>query len=157
MATVDESLSQLGQSKIFSKLDANSGFWQINLCSESRKLTTFLTPFARYAFNRFPFGIPSEPEIISRTMMRVLAGISGVIYYMDDILVYGKDDESHDTALKAVLTRLQTSGLTLKKKCEFNKSSLTFVGPVMVGVKPYSNKVKAIRDLPGPICKSNLK
>ena len=68
---------------------------------------------------------------------------------MDDILVYGKDEESHDAARKAVLTRLQTSGLTLNKKmCEFNSSSLTFLGYVIdgVGVKPDGNKVKAIRN-----------
>ena len=79
---------------------------------------------------------------------------------MDDILVHGKDKESHDAALKAVLTRLQTSGLTLnKKKCEFYKSSLTFLGYVIdgVGVKPDGNKVKAIRNLPDPTYKSDLR
>ena len=68
---------------------------------------------------------------------------------MDNILVYGKDEESQDAALKAVLTRLQTSRLTInKKKCEFYKSSLTFLGYVIdgVGVKPDGNKVKAIRN-----------
>ena len=114
----------------------------------------------RYAFHRLPFGISSAPEIFSKAMMRVLAGIPGVICHMDDILVYGKDEESHIAARKAVLTRLQTSGLALNKKmCEFNNSSLTFLGYVIdgVGVKPDSNKVKAIRDLPDPTCKSDLR
>ena len=63
MPSVDESLAKLGNSKIFSKLDANSGFWQIPLDEESRLLTTFVTPFGRYCFNRLPFGISSTPEI----------------------------------------------------------------------------------------------
>ena len=44
MPSVDESLAKLGNSKMFSKLDANSGFWQITLDEESRLLTTFVTP-----------------------------------------------------------------------------------------------------------------
>ena len=45
MFSVDESLAKLGQSKIFSKLGANSGFWQMKLDQELRLLTTFITPF----------------------------------------------------------------------------------------------------------------
>ena len=45
MASVDESLSKLANSKIFTKLDAKSGYWQILLSEDSRKFTTFVTPF----------------------------------------------------------------------------------------------------------------
>ena len=63
MSSVDENLAMLGESKVFTKLDANSGFWQISLDEESKLLTTFITPFGRYCFNRLPFGISSAPEI----------------------------------------------------------------------------------------------
>ena len=56
MSSVDESLAKLGKASVFSKLDANSGFWQLPLDEES-KLTTFITPQGRFAFNRIPFGI----------------------------------------------------------------------------------------------------
>ena len=52
LPSVDESLVQLSGAKVFTKLDANSGFWQVPLHSDSRLLTTFLTPFGRYCFNR---------------------------------------------------------------------------------------------------------
>ena len=52
---VDETLAQLLGATIFSKLDANSGFWQIPLAAESRLLTTFNTPFGRFCFNKLPF------------------------------------------------------------------------------------------------------
>ena len=51
MPSVNESLAKLGNSKIFSKLDANSGFWQIPLNEEFRLLATFVTPFGQYCFN----------------------------------------------------------------------------------------------------------
>ena len=59
---VDYTLAQLAGAKIFSKLDANSGFWQISLSPESRPLTTFITPFGRFWFNRLPFGVALAPE-----------------------------------------------------------------------------------------------
>ena len=50
MAKVDENLAKFQGSQIFSKLDANSGFWQIPLDESSRLLTTFVTPFGRFCF-----------------------------------------------------------------------------------------------------------
>ena len=63
---VDSTLAQLVGAKIFSKLDANSGFWQIPLSPESVPLTTFITPFKHFCFNRLPFGITSASEHFQR-------------------------------------------------------------------------------------------
>lgn len=57
MASVDESLAKLAGSQVVSKLDASSGFWQLPLDENSKLLTTFITPFGRFRFNRLPFGI----------------------------------------------------------------------------------------------------
>ena len=59
LPSVDHTLDRLSEAKFFSKLDANSGFWQIGLSAESARLTTFITPFGRFCFNRLPFGISS--------------------------------------------------------------------------------------------------
>ena len=88
------------------KLDANSSFWQIPLSEESRLLTTFITPFGRYAFNKLPFGISSAPEIFQRCMNRIVQGLEGVVCQMDDILVFGKDEGEHRKRLAKVLKRL---------------------------------------------------
>ena len=58
---VDETLAQLAGGKFFSKLDANSGFWQIPLSQPSRLLTTFITPMGHHCFNKLPFSISSAP------------------------------------------------------------------------------------------------
>ena len=62
LPSVDEVLSQLSGAKVFSKLDATSGFYQIELTPQSALLTTFITPFGRFCYNRLPFGITSAPE-----------------------------------------------------------------------------------------------
>ena len=59
LSTVDERLGQLTGAAVFSKLDTNSCFWQIPLDTESRLLTTFITNFCCYCFNKLPFGISS--------------------------------------------------------------------------------------------------
>ena len=76
---VDDALASLADAKFFSKMDANSGFWQIKLHPDSKDLTTFITPFGRYCFNRMPFGISSAPENFQRQMSKVLKGLDGVL------------------------------------------------------------------------------
>ena len=50
LPTVEHTLTQIGGVKIFTKLDANSGFWQVELSPESSLLTSFITPFGRFCF-----------------------------------------------------------------------------------------------------------
>ena len=95
--TVDETLAQLSGATVFSKLDANSGFWQIPLSKESRPLTTFITPMGRYHFNKLPFGISSAPELFQKRMKRILEGLEGTVCHMDDILVFGADQAEHNS------------------------------------------------------------
>ena len=152
MFSADKSLAKLGQGKIFSKLDAKSGFWQIPLCPESRLLTTFITPFGRFCFNRLPFGISSASEIFQWTMSQILIDLDGVICHMDDILVHAPDQTTHDQHIRGVLQRLREAGVTLNEKCEFSKTSIKFLGHIIVakGIHVDPDEVKAIRKFPAP-------
>ena len=76
---VDETLAQLAGATVFSKLDANSGFWQIPLSDRCKHLTTFITPFRRYFFNKLPFGICSVPEHLQKRVSQILSGQEGVL------------------------------------------------------------------------------
>ena len=99
LPAVDQTLAQLSGAKVFTKLDANSGFWQIPLSPESALLTTFITQFGRYHFRRLPFGISSAPEHFQQRMSEALSGFSGTVCLMDDILVHGMTQEEHDERL----------------------------------------------------------
>ena len=157
---VDETLGLLAGATVFSKLDANSGFWQIPLAEESRPLTTFLTPFGRFWFNKLPFGISSAPEHFQKQMSRVLEGLDGVVCQIDDILVHGSDQSTHDQRLKAVLDRLQSRGVTLnREKCSFNQRRLKFLGHMIdgQGISADPDKIAAIRDMEPPSNLSELR
>ncbi|GFO02651.1 Pol polyprotein [Plakobranchus ocellatus] len=96
----DDIIHQLRGSTIFSKLDAQSGFWQLPLDPDTAKLTTFITPYGRFFMNRVPFGISSAPEIFIRTISEILQGIDGVICYFDDILCYSKTKRNMKISLR---------------------------------------------------------
>ncbi|UYV69048.1 K02A2.6-like [Cordylochernes scorpioides] len=118
-------LGQLGNACYFSKLDANSGFWQFGLAKESQKLTTFITPFGRFFFKRIPFGITSAPEIFQRKMTQLLGNIEGVVCFMDDIVVHGSSLEEHNERVRQVLKKIQEEGMTLNpEKCQFGVKTL---------------------------------
>ncbi|XP_049275476.1 uncharacterized protein K02A2.6-like [Rhipicephalus sanguineus] len=117
---VEYTIGMLRGASMFSKLDANSGFWQIPLSERSKVFTTFITPFGLFYFNRLPFGISTAPEHFQRRMGQVLCGQEGVVCHMDDVLIWGATQAQHDERLRAVMDRLRTSGITLnREKCEF--------------------------------------
>ena len=115
---IDNLLAQIKESKFFSKLDCNSVFWQEKLDPDSRLLTTFITPFGRFCFNRMPFGIKSAPGHYQTRMSQTLEGQDGHILIVDDMIIYGKTQKEHDTRLRAVLRKLDEAGVTLNPgKC----------------------------------------
>ena len=153
LPSLDDIAPKLAHSKVFSTLDAASGFWQIPLDENSQLMTTFITPFGRYAFRRLPFGISSAPEIFQRKMSSLLEGLSGVEVIMDDILVHGRDLEEHDACLTAVIRRIDASGLKLNpNKCVLRQSELRYFGHIITenGVKPDPARVKALLELSPP-------
>ncbi|XP_036341596.1 uncharacterized protein K02A2.6-like [Rhagoletis pomonella] len=150
---IDECKSQMAGSKIFSTLDANSGFWMIPLDIESSKLCTFNTPFGRYRFLRLPFGINAAPEIFHSEMIRLFGHIKGLIIYMDDFLIHAPNVQKHNAILESVLERAQSVGLRFNKsKSKFLKKEVKFVGHIFSekGVKPDEEKIKSIVEMPVP-------
>nr|XP_058971272.1 uncharacterized protein K02A2.6-like [Pocillopora verrucosa] len=153
LPTVDYTIALMGGAKVFSKLDANAGFHQICLDEDSRKLTTFISPFGRFRYKRIPFGIKSGPEKFQSEIYRILGGQQGVVCLMDDIVVFGKNQEEHDERLVQTLTRLKAAGVTLNKdKCQFSKSQIDFLGHRIGvnGVESSPEKVEAILKMRAP-------
>jgi hypothetical protein len=113
LPSVKETLAKMGGAKIFSKLDARDGFWQIPLSESFRNLTTFCTPWGRYKFNRLFMGCTSASEFFHITMSNLLDRFEGVVVYIDKILIWVKNQTEHDLRLEAVLQRLKKAGVTL--------------------------------------------
>ena len=150
LPSVAETMAKIGKKgKIFSKLDANKGFWQMPLTERSQKLCTFITPFGRYCPTVGPFGLSSMPEIFSRKMDEIIFGLPGVVKNMDDFLIFGETVEEHDKNLHNVLKVMNEYNMSLNKsKCFLRKQKVDFLGFTVSdeGIVPKEERLSAIRE-----------
>lgn len=159
LPTREEVMARFHKAKVFSKIDAADGFFQLKLDEQSRKLTTFNTPFARYCYNRLPNGISSAPEVFHKKISNLFENEKQIDTSMDDAIIWGEETEDHDKQLRKVLNIIRESGLKLNKnKCQFGVSEVLFLGDVLTsqGVKPDPAKVSAIENMPTPSNKKEL-
>ena len=159
LPTLEDLLQELEGGEKFSKLDLSHAYHQIELDPEARKYTTINTQRGLFEYTRLPFGIASAPAMFQRTMESLLADIPMCKPYLDDIIISGKTDEEHLSNLQAVLSRLQSSGLRLKKeKCALMKDSVVYLGHYLdkSGLRPLQDKVDAIRQAERPVNQSQL-
>ena len=89
LPTFEEITSRLSGAKLFTKLDAKKGYWQIPLDEESIRLTALNTPFGRYQFTRLPYGVHSAQEVFHKRINQSFDGISQVETNIDDMLIWG--------------------------------------------------------------------
>ncbi|XP_039444976.1 uncharacterized protein K02A2.6-like [Culex pipiens pallens] len=153
LPTFEDIVPHLRDCKWFSKVDLIKAFHQAVLAPDSRYITTFATHHGYYRYKRLLFGMNIASEVFQSIMERVLKGTSGVKVFIDDILVFGSTKQQHEAALKAVMHRLTSHGITVNpKKCFFGKSEVTFMGHVLSadGVRPTLDKVEAIKRLREP-------
>ena len=85
MESVEDCLTKIGNAKYFTKLDANSGYWQVSLGKESEPMTTFITLFGRFCCLRAPFGVSSLPKYFTGRMDEIVDGCDGVVNSGQDL------------------------------------------------------------------------
>ena len=159
MRIIEEIASHMPNAKLFSVLDASSGFWKVQLDHTSAKLCTFNTPFGRYMFKRLPFGISSAQDVFQAVMSEMFEDIEGVEVVVDDIIIWGTTQEEHDTTLEKVLQRATERNLKLNKdKSQIRLKQISYIGHVLGedGIKPDPQKVRAISEMERPNCKEEL-
>ena len=127
--TVAEITEKLHEAAVFSKLDLTSGYHQLQLDEDSRHLTTFATRKGLFRYTRLNFGLSSSTEIFQHGIQQCLEEIPGALNISDDILIFGKDQESHEAALHNALEMFRQKNLRAKlSKCAFKKKNLDFFG-----------------------------
>lgn len=150
---IEEVFAKIGGGEKYSKIDLKNAYNQFVLSDESQELTTINTQRGLYKYTRLVYGLANAPAIFQKSMETLLSGIDGVSCWLDDICVTGPNKQVHLERLREVLQRLKDAGLRLQKeKCEFFKSSVTYLGYVINknGLQSCPGKVQAILNSPDP-------
>ena len=127
----DEVQDRLSGSKIFSKLDLQSGYWQLPVHIHDQEKTAFCPGpgMGLYQFTRMPFGLCGAASSFQRLMDKSMRGLQFVTTYQDDILIHSRNTHDHRSHLQEVFQRLTEAGLTLRgRKCSIGMSEVSYLG-----------------------------
>ena len=101
MPTLDDIINELNGATVFSHLDMNHGYQQLELKENSCDITTFATHVGLYRYKRLNFGTRSAGEIFQETLSKeITRDIKGCINISDDVLVFGRNQKEHDQNLE---------------------------------------------------------
>ena len=111
--------------------------------------TTFRTRYSHYEFLVMPFGLTNAPTAFMDLMNRVFRPYLDqfVVVFIDDILVYSRDEQEHEQHLKIVLQTLREKKLYAKhSKCDFWLKEVSFLGHIVSGegIRVYPVKIEAV-------------
>ncbi|GJZ61558.1 putative reverse transcriptase domain-containing protein [Tanacetum coccineum] len=152
---IDDLFDQLQGSSIYSKIDLRSGYHQLRVREQDVPKTAFRTRYGHYEFQVMPFGLTNAPAVFMDLMNRVCKPYLDkfVIVFIDDILIYSKDEKEHEEHLKTILELLKEEKLYAKfSKCEFWIPKVQFLGHVINsrGIHVNPSKIESIKDWASP-------
>jgi transposase InsO family protein len=159
---IDETLEALGGTRYFSTLDLLSGYWQVGLTEKARQKAAFTTRNGLFLWNVMPFGLCNAPATFERLMETVLRGLQWkeCLVYLDDVVVFARNEQEMLARLDAVFSRLSAAGLKLKpRKCSLFARETEYLGHIVseAGIRVNPEKVSAVRDWPVPQTKSEVR
>ena len=93
LPVIDDVLPELGNAKVFTKIDLQSGYWHCTHDEDSSNMTICVTPFGRYKWLRLLFGLNVSSEMYQERLNMALEGLEGVMCVADDIIVYGTGED----------------------------------------------------------------
>lgn len=153
-------LSSLHGSTLFTKLDLVKAFYQVPVHPEDVCKTAISVPFGLFEFSRMPPGLRNAPQTFQRLMDRVFHSLPFVKCFIDDILIASNSMKEHVDHVKQVLTILRDNGLRASlDKCSFGQNEIVFLGHTLSadGLRIPDDRIKHILDLASPESYSDLR
>ncbi len=145
--TVEDVSQRVGHAKYFTVLDANQGYFQLELDEDSRNYTAFNTPFGRYRYLRLPMGINSAPELFQRVFGDIFADTEGLEIIMDDFLIASDTIEQHAKVLRQTLHTARENNVTFsRQKIQLCMDSVKYGGHkfTATGVELDKERIRSI-------------
>jgi len=152
---IDTCLGSMDGAVWFSTLDLRSGYHNIPIKETDKDKTAFITRRGCFRYKVLPFGCSTAPSVFQRLMDLVLCGLTYItcLVYLDDIIVYANDFETHLSRMREVFARLRAANLKLHAgKCCLFQRRVEFLGHVLSenGIEVQDDKIATVRDWPTP-------
>lgn len=131
-------IQNLGNAKIFSTVDLESGYHQILIKKEDREKTAFSINHAKFQFRRMPFGLKNAPSIFQRCVNDILHEFIGkfAYVYINDVLIFSDTPEEHLRHVSLIFQALHIANMKISdEKSRFFKSEIEFLGHIIKHVK----------------------
>ena len=140
---------QLKGAGVFSKIDLRSRCYRLRVKDVDVHKTTFRTRYGHYEFLEMPYGLTNEPTTFMDLMNRVFRPYLDqfFVFFIDDILVYSRDEQENEQHLKIVLQTLREKKLYAKlSKCDFWLKEVSFLGHIVSaeGIRVDPAKIEAV-------------
>nr|GEX06834.1 putative reverse transcriptase domain-containing protein [Tanacetum cinerariifolium] len=109
LPTIDDLFDQLQGLSVYSKIDLRSGYHQLRVRDEDIPKTAFRTRYGQYEFQVMPFGLTNAPAVFMDLLNRVCKPYLDkfIIEFIDDILIYYRNEEEHVNHLRVILELLK--------------------------------------------------
>jgi hypothetical protein len=144
---IDDLFDQLKGACVFSKIDLRSGYHKLKNGATDIPKTTFITRYGLYQYKVMSFGLTNAPAYFMYWMNKVFMEYLDkfMVVFIDDILIFSKNEEEHDEHLHLVLQKLGENQLYTKlNKCDFWLKEVSFLGHIIYegGISVDRSKVK---------------
>jgi hypothetical protein len=146
---IDDLFDQQKGACVFSKIDLRSGYYQLKIKATDIPKTAFITRCGLYEYMVISFGLTNAPAYFIYLMNKVFMEYLDkfMVVFIDDILIFSKNEEEHDEHLHLVLQKLRENQLYAKlNKCEFWLKEVSFLGHIISegGIFVDPSKVKDV-------------
>ncbi|GJS45705.1 putative reverse transcriptase domain-containing protein [Tanacetum coccineum] len=152
---IEDLFDQLQESRVYLKIDLQSGYHQLRVREEDIPKTEFRTRYGHYEFQVMPFGLTNAPAVFMDLINRVCKPYLDkfMIIFIDDILIYSNISKEHEGHLKLILRLLKKEELYAKfSKCDFWLPNVQFLGHAIdsEGIHVDPAKIESIKDWESP-------
>lgn len=152
---ITETLSQLSHAKFYTKLDIISAFNKLRIKEGDEWKAAFTCRYGLFEPLVLPFGLCNGPASFQAYINHTLRGLLDhfCTAYMDDILIFSENLQTHRQHVRTVLQRLREHGLQIDiSKCEFETTQVTYLGLIVSteGISMDPKKVSCVQEWPTP-------
>jgi phosphomevalonate kinase len=109
-------LKQLGSAKFFTKIDLRGVYSLVWVKEGNEWKTSFRTRYGHFEYSVMPFSLTNVLTIFQHMMNDIFREYLDhfVIIYLDDILIYSKNEEEHEHHVRFILEKLRERGFYAK-------------------------------------------